>query len=174
SSVRLEAARPAGEPDWPRYEVPRSLGSEAPWKRTVRDAVSRASVLADGPVALQLALTVGPLRSAPGMWKRSIDGLEPLLGRTYPSREWNPLDGRIVRLGLHRAIDDRFGHDAGGGHLGASCARRLARACVVGCHERRGARVLLGGAPREDCPTGALARRRPVHGRARLRARPAP
>jgi len=42
------------------------------------------------------------------MWKASIDGLEPLLGRTYAGKDWNPLDGRIVRLGLHKAVDGAF------------------------------------------------------------------
>jgi hypothetical protein len=45
------------------------------------------------------------------MWKRTIDGLDALLGRTYPDREWNPQDGRIVRLGLHARTDQSLGHD---------------------------------------------------------------
>ena len=45
------------------------------------------------------------------MWKPSIDALDPLLGRTYPTRQWNPLDGRIVRLGLHRAVDPNYVRD---------------------------------------------------------------
>jgi hypothetical protein len=46
------------------------------------------------------------------MWKASIDGLEPLLGKTYEDRIWNPQDGRVVRLGLHRTVDYSLGHDA--------------------------------------------------------------
>lgn len=45
------------------------------------------------------------------MWKASIDGLDPLLGRTYAGRDWNPLDGRIVRLGLHKTVDAGFRND---------------------------------------------------------------
>ena len=57
-------------------------------------------------------MTIGAQRNWAAMWKRTIDALDPLLGRTYPSREWNPLDGRIVRLGLHRTTDPSLGHDA--------------------------------------------------------------
>jgi hypothetical protein len=34
-----------------------------------------------------------------------------LLGRTHPDRDWNPQDGRIVRLGLHRRVDPEFDRD---------------------------------------------------------------
>jgi hypothetical protein len=47
------------------------------------------------------------LRSS--MWKASIDGLEPLLGKTYEGRIWNPQDGRVVRLGLHQTVDYSLG-----------------------------------------------------------------
>jgi hypothetical protein len=59
-----------------------------------------------------LALTVGPGVNWQSIWKPSIDGLSPLLGRTYPDREWNPLDGRIVRLGLHKTVDASYGREA--------------------------------------------------------------
>lgn len=45
------------------------------------------------------------------MWKASIEGLEPLLGKTYEDRLWNPQDGRVVRLGLHRTIDASLEND---------------------------------------------------------------
>ena len=47
----------------------------------------------------------------PSLWKPSIDGLSPLLGRTYPDKDWNPLDGRIVRLGLHKTVDPSYGRE---------------------------------------------------------------
>jgi hypothetical protein len=58
------------------------------------------------------------LRSS--MWKASIDGLEPLLGKTYEAgvnpivvstdgRIWNPQDGRVVRLGLPQTVDYSLG-----------------------------------------------------------------
>jgi hypothetical protein len=111
STVRLEAAVPATTRGWQEFRVPRSSGIERLWKAAVQEAVQAATELPEGPVALQLALTVGPDRSWPAMWKPSIDGLDRLLGRTYPGKDWNPLDGRIVRLGLHRAVDAEFKHD---------------------------------------------------------------
>jgi hypothetical protein len=112
SLVRLELAEPADPGrDWHRFPVPRSLGSERAWKLAVHKATEIAAELPEGPVALQLAFTVGPGRRWPSMWKSSIDALDPLLGRTYPDRDWNPQDGRIVRLGLHQAVDPHFGND---------------------------------------------------------------
>ena len=112
SSMRLESARVAATPDWPGYRVSRSAGAETSWKRAVHDAVSQGQALPPGPVGVQVAMTVGAQRNWAAMWKRTIDALDPLLGRTYASREWNPLDGRIVRLGLHRTTDPSLGHDA--------------------------------------------------------------
>ena len=60
---------------------------------------------------MQVSLTVGAQRNWTALWKRTIDGLDALLGRTYPDRDWNPQDGRIVRLGLHVRRDQTFGHD---------------------------------------------------------------
>jgi hypothetical protein len=60
---------------------------------------------------MQIALNVEPSRNWANSWKRTIDGLEPLLGRTYPNRDWNPQDGRIIRLGLHLAVDAALEHD---------------------------------------------------------------
>jgi hypothetical protein len=104
SFVTVDAAVPTAPPEWPAHPVPRAPGSEAGWKRAVRAAVRDAEQLPPGPVGLQLSLAVGPRRSWTNSWKRTIDGLEPLLGRTYATRDWNPQDGRIVRLGLHVAV----------------------------------------------------------------------
>jgi hypothetical protein len=113
SFVRVErAAEVAAPAGWQAFEVSRAAGSERYWKAAVRRAVSAAEELPAGPVGLQLALAVGPDRSWAAMWKASIDGLEPLLGKTYEDRIWNPQDGRVVRLGLHRTVDHSLGHDA--------------------------------------------------------------
>lgn len=112
SFVRIEPAVPASAgPEWQRFEVSRSSGAERAWKPAVRKAVEAAGELPEGPVALQLAFTVGAGRRWPSMWKSSIDALEPLLGRTYPDQEWNPQDGRIVRVGLHQLVDPGFADD---------------------------------------------------------------
>jgi hypothetical protein len=97
---------------WREIIVSRSSPAEAEWKRAVYRAVEGESELPFGPVAVQLAFSVGPSRNWTLLWKPTIDALDPLLGRTYPHREWNPQDGRIVRLGLHHFIDPDLGHDA--------------------------------------------------------------
>jgi hypothetical protein len=44
------------------------------------------------------------------LWKPTIDSLGPLLGETRGTRRWNPLDGRIVELSLHGAVDGHAGN----------------------------------------------------------------
>jgi hypothetical protein len=112
SFVRIEPAVPVGTSRWQEFRVPRSASGERSWKHAVHEAVQSASELPEGPVAVQLALTVGANRNWPAMWKPSIDALDRLLGRTYRGKEWNPLDGRIVRLGLHKSVDASYGDDA--------------------------------------------------------------
>jgi hypothetical protein len=110
SRARIEpAVEENPRPEWLRFEVPPVLGTERSWKPAVRKVAARKAQLPAGPVALQLSFALGPDRNWLSMWKPSIDGLEPLLGRTYEDREWNPLDGRIVRLGLHRHINAGLG-----------------------------------------------------------------
>jgi hypothetical protein len=111
STVRLEAAVPAVQP-MIGFDVARAAPGEGTWKRAVHAAVAAANELPEGPVALQLAFTVGPGVNWQSLWKPSIDGLSPLLGRTYSDREWNPLDGRVVRLGLHKTVDASYGREA--------------------------------------------------------------
>ena len=113
SFVRLEPAVEAYPgPEWQRFAVSRSPGTEERlWKSAVRRAVELAAELPDGPVGLQLAFSVGQGRRWASLWKSSIDALDRLLGRTYPGRDWNPQDGRIVRLGLHQVIDPSLGND---------------------------------------------------------------
>lgn len=112
SFVRLApAALAVPGPEWQRFTVARSPGTEQPWKLAVRRAVESAAELPDGPVGIQLAFSVGQGRRWTSLWKSSIDALDRLLGRTYPERDWNPQDGRIVRLGLHQVIDPRLGND---------------------------------------------------------------
>lgn len=111
SFVTVGPAVPVAPPIWPAYPVPRAPGGEDRWKRAVRGAVAHAEQLPAGPVGVQIAMIVGPGRSWANSWKRTIDGLEPLLGRTYAHRDWNPQDGRVVRLGMHVQIDDSLGHD---------------------------------------------------------------
>lgn len=81
------------------------------YKKQVRDGVNDVPELADGPVRLQIAFTVGPTRNWLNLWKPTIDALDPLLGRSHPDRDWHPRDGRIVDLGLHLRIDPSLKFD---------------------------------------------------------------
>ena len=78
------------------------------YKQQVRDALSGTAELVEGPVRLQIAFGVGPTRNWLNLWKPTIDALDPLLGRTYPDRDWHPRDDRIVDLGLQVTVDPRL------------------------------------------------------------------
>ena len=43
------------------------------------------------------------------IWKCALDGLGPLLGLVTPHEKNNPLDDRIVRIGLHHRRDTAVG-----------------------------------------------------------------
>jgi hypothetical protein len=80
------------------------------YKHQVHEALLGAGELPAGPVSLQLSFTVGKGRNWANLWKPTIDALGPLLG-TDSDRPWNPRDGRIVELGLHRSVDAALEHD---------------------------------------------------------------
>jgi hypothetical protein len=89
-------------PGWISVQTTASSATTA-YKQQVHDAVQGAGELPDGPVSLQLSFAVGPRRNWVNLWKPTIDALGPLLG-TDSNRPWNPRDGRIVELGLHRSV----------------------------------------------------------------------
>jgi hypothetical protein len=123
STVRVEPARRLADPPdgWQRFSLGPCARGEAALKHAARAAVSDASELPPGPVGLQIALSVGSADRWSQTWKPLIDGLEPLLGSARREPCWNPQDGRIVRLGIHRT------HNAGlGGNVEASIWARAA------------------------------------------------
>lgn len=81
------------------------------YKQQIHDQLHAAKALPDGPVAIELAFTVGPRRNWLNLWKPTIDALDALLGPTSPDRRWHPRDGRIVELALHRQVDPSYGND---------------------------------------------------------------
>jgi len=112
SFVRIEAARENPRPSTAVLLAKTTASAQTPaYKEQVRAAVADAAQLPTGPVELELAFVVGPRRNWVGLWKPTIDSLDPLLGRTYPDRPWHPLDGRITELGMHLTIDDALGND---------------------------------------------------------------
>jgi len=112
SFVRIEAAReiPAAPSDVLIAWTTASPQTVA-YKEQIHAAVAHESELAAGPIRLELAFVVGPRRNWLNLWKQTIDSLDPLLGRTYPDRPWNPLDGRITELGMHVTVDPTAGNE---------------------------------------------------------------
>ncbi|MBA2239984.1 MAG: hypothetical protein H0W09_01870 [Solirubrobacterales bacterium] len=113
SSIPIEAAkgvRPDGMGLMYRV-VTHGSAEKAAWKREIRDQIAAAEPLRDGAVERQLAFAVGASRNWANLWKAAIDSLDPILGRERPDREWNPRDGRVTRLGLHREVKPALGYD---------------------------------------------------------------
>ncbi len=113
SSIRWDKARETAMPEGFDYSGKVSTTASSTtgaYKSQIHEQVLEANVLADGPVALELAFVVGPRRNWLNLWKPTIDALGPLLGTTQPNRQWHPQDGRITELGLHRSIDPNLGN----------------------------------------------------------------
>ncbi|OBG19396.1 hypothetical protein [Mycobacterium sp. 852002-51057_SCH5723018] len=111
SFVRIEIARERPQSsDVLTTKTTASTQTRA-FKEQVHAAVAHAAQLPAGPVKLELAFVVGSRRNWLDLWKPTIDSLDPLLGRTYPDRDWHPLDGRITELGMHVTVDPALGHN---------------------------------------------------------------
>lgn len=80
------------------------------YKQQIRAGLDGVEPIADGPVALDIAFRVGPRRNWINLWKPTIDALGPILATDAPARQWHPRDGRIVELGLHRAVAPDLGY----------------------------------------------------------------
>jgi hypothetical protein len=112
SQLLIEPAEPAPpETAWQRWpgRTTASTAREHEWKTQVKAAPAGATELPPGPVGVQISLTVSPERSWPNLWKMVIDTLDPILGRSFPDDEYDPRDGRIVRLGIHVSEDASVG-----------------------------------------------------------------
>jgi hypothetical protein len=112
SFVRIEAARERLNPATDVVIVRTPSAKNQDYKEQINASVADSTKLPDGPVRLELTFIVGPTRNWLELWKPTIDALEPLLGRD-PSekRPWNPRDGRITELGMHKTIDPALGHN---------------------------------------------------------------
>ena len=79
-------------------------------REAVRQAVGVAGELPEGPVGLQASFAISDKRPrVSSIWKCALDGLGPLLGLVNPHEKNNPLDDRIVRIGLHHRRDTAVG-----------------------------------------------------------------
>jgi hypothetical protein len=112
SFVRIESAREMSPPSRDVL-IARTTASASTlaYKEQIRTAVVGAAELPAGPVRLELAFVVGPRRNWLNLWKQTVDSLDPLLGRTYPDRDWHPLDGRITELCMHVTVDQALRND---------------------------------------------------------------
>jgi len=114
SLIGVQQAVPRDDPvtagKWVHVHTSASSATSA-YKKQVHDAVRTEVELPAGPVAVELSFTVGPSRNWPNLWKPTIDALGPLLGEASSKRPWNPRDGRIVELGLHRHVEPNLGND---------------------------------------------------------------
>lgn len=114
SYVRVEQARQVHDrPVFDHLYTVRTTASSqsSGFKQQIHDQLSSATLIPDGPVALQLAFIVGPKRNWTNLWKPTIDALDPILRPAAPRRSWNPRDGRVIELGLHCRIDAALGND---------------------------------------------------------------
>lgn len=116
STIQIETARAAGPEamaGWHfAHAAPKGSASSKEWKIQLRDQVAaQCQPAPDGALEMQISFRAGPSRRWNIVWKQSIDALGPILGLTTPSNPFHPLDGRIVRLGLHRTVAPELGFD---------------------------------------------------------------
>lgn len=111
SRVGIARAEPVPPPAQ-TYSVRTTASVESrAYKEQIRASLAGEEEILDGPVMLQISLTVGPGRNWLNLWKPTIDALDPLLGRTRVDRDWHPRDDRITTLGLHLTIDETLSND---------------------------------------------------------------
>lgn len=113
STFALGSARPAtGSMEaWSFASAATTASAQSrQWKEQVAAAVSQqvAAPAAPGPLEVHVAFGVSQQRNWTTLWKPAIDALGAILGHP-PGRPFAPFDDRVVRLGLHRTIDDALG-----------------------------------------------------------------
>jgi len=82
------------------------------WKATLRERLSKARISPPppGPVTVDIAITTGPARTWPNLWKPLLDALGPVLGED-PTQPFHPYDDRITHLGLQHNVAAYLAHD---------------------------------------------------------------
>jgi hypothetical protein len=110
SAIRVEQAQPAPGP-FTHHLRTTAASDSVGYKQQIQDQLWYATELPAGPLSLEVAFVVGPHRNWLNLWKATIDALGPLLGAAEGAKPWNPRDGRIARLGLHRAVSAKLRND---------------------------------------------------------------
>lgn len=133
SFVRIEAAQEVQPPSGADVVLVTTTASWAAQsaQEQIYSALTGTAELPAGPVRLELSFVVGPGRNWLNLWKKTVDSLDPLLGRTYPNRAWHPLDGRITELGMHVAVDLAAGNDVVIGIAAAPASPAVERSRAV-------------------------------------------
>lgn len=90
---------------------PSSTPSSKEWKETIRLALETRSSgpLPPGPAEVHIAWRCASTRNWVGLWKPTGDAMGPVLGYASPTKLYHPNDDRIVKLSLHRNVEDRCG-----------------------------------------------------------------
>jgi hypothetical protein len=112
STIRIGSAHPVGLPYLEGWEFagaePLGSADKQQWKASLAEQLSsQARTAPPGPLEMQVCFRLGTHRDWAYLWKQAIDSLGPIVGEG--SRPFHPQDDRIVRLGLHRVIDDSIG-----------------------------------------------------------------
>ena len=110
SFVRIDAAREVGPPSDVLVVRTTASSTSPEYKDQIKASVADHGVVPDGPVRLELSFVIGN-RGWLGLWKPTIDALDPILGRTFADHPYHPRDGRITELGMHLAVDRTLGYD---------------------------------------------------------------
>lgn len=110
SFAQIEAAREVHPPSEALVVRTTASSESSQYKDQIKAAVAGVGMLPDGSVRLELSFVIGN-RGWLGLWKPTIDALDPILGRTYPDSPYHPLDGRITELGMHLTVDRALGYD---------------------------------------------------------------
>ncbi len=110
SFVQIEAAREVCPPSDVLVVRTTASSVSAEYKDQIKSAVAGVGMLPDGPARLELSFVIGN-RGWLGLWKPTIDALDPVLGRTYRDNPYHPLDGRITELGMHLTVDRALAYD---------------------------------------------------------------
>jgi hypothetical protein len=112
SSLAVGPAQPNPAQATPQFSARMTGSAESTqWKQQLHDRLAgQAATIDPGPAGLDIALTTGPGRNWPSLWKPLIDAFGPVLGED-PTRPLHPHDGRIVSLSLHHTIDSGIAHD---------------------------------------------------------------
>lgn len=115
STLQIETATLASDDlrDWCfAHGRPTGSATSTGWKQSLRDQIAgQATEAPPGALEMQVSFRVGPERAWANLWKQTLDALGPVLGFDEPRNPFHPLDGRIVRLGLHHTPDAAMGFD---------------------------------------------------------------